>query len=142
MQDLFLFIHFIGLALGVGTSFAMMRLGIATKELPPAERVQFFRHALAVGKNGSWGLALLIASGLCMLFTRGVTTVFGAGGIAFHVKLTLVLVLCGLLGFSQVLVKRFREKQDGQALVTMAKLGPPMLLTGVGIVVCAVLAFH
>ncbi len=142
MQDLFLFIHFIGLALGVGTSFAMMRLGVATKSLPPAERVQFFRHALAVGKNGSLGLALLIVSGLCMLFTRGVTTVFGAGGIAFHVKLTLVLVLCGLVGFSQVLGKRFREKQDGQALATMAKLGPPMLLTGVGIVVCAVLAFH
>ena len=142
MQDLFLFIHFIGLALGVGTSFAMLRLGVATKELPPAERVQFFRHAIALSKNGSIGLGLLIASGLCILFTRGVSTVFGAGGIAFHVKLTLVLVLAGLLGFSQVKLKRFREKQDAQALATVAKLGPAMLLTGVGIVVCAVLAFH
>jgi uncharacterized membrane protein len=142
MQDLFLFIHFIGLALGVGTSFAMMRLGIVTKELPAAERVQFFRHAIALSKNGSIGLGLLIASGLCMLFTRGVTTVFGAGGIAFHVKLTLVLVLCGLLGFSQVQLKRFREKQDAQAMSIAAKVGPLMLLTSVGIVVCAVLAFH
>lgn len=142
MQDFFLIIHFVGLALGVGTSFATLRLGLATKDLPPAERAQFFKYAMALGKNGSLGLALLIASGLCMLFTRGVTTVFGAGGAAFHVKLTLVLVLAGLLGFTQVLVKRVREKQDAQAMATLAKVGPVMLLTGLGIVVTAVLAFH
>lgn len=142
MQDFLLIIHFLGLALGVGTSFATLRLGLATKDLPPAERAQFFKHAIALGKNGSLGLALLIASGLGMLFTRGVSTVFSSGGVAFHVKLTLVLVLAGLLGFSQVLVKRVREKQDAQAMATLAKVGPVMLLTGLGIVVAAVLAFH
>jgi len=142
MQDLFLIIHFIGLAMGVGTSFAMMRLGIATQDLAPAERGQFFRRALAVAKNGSIGLGLLIVSGLCMLFTRGVGTVFASGGVAFHIKLTLVLILCGLLGYSQVKVKRFREKDDVAALAAAAKLGPLMLITGLGIVICAVLAFH
>jgi hypothetical protein len=142
MQDLFLIVHFLGVALGVGTSFAMLRLGIATKALSPAERAEFFRHALSLGKNGSLGLALLIVSGLCMLFTRGVSTVFGAGGIAFHIKLALVLVLAGLLGFSQVLVKRIREKQDARAAATLGKLGPAMLFTGVAIVIAAVLAFH
>ncbi|HTQ07595.1 MAG TPA: hypothetical protein VMI54_27250 [Polyangiaceae bacterium] len=142
MQDFFLIIHFIGLAMGVGTSFAMMRLGIATKDLPPPERAQFFRRALAITKNGSIGLGLLIVSGLCMLFTRGVGTVFAAGGAAFHAKLTLVLVLIGLLGFSQVKLKRFREHDDVAALAAAAKLGPVMLLTGLGIVTCAVLAFH
>lgn len=142
MQDFFLVIHFIGLAMGVGTSFATMRLGIATKDLPAAERAQFFRHAITLGKNGSIGLGLLILSGLCMLFTRGVATVFASGGIAFHIKLTLVLVLIGFLGFTQVQVKRFREKQDLEALGSVAKVGPLMLLTGLGIVVCAVLAFH
>ena len=142
MQDFFLIIHFVGLALGVGTSFATLRLGLATKALPPAERGQFFTYAAALGKNGSLGLALLLASGLCMLFTRGVTTVFSSGGVAFHIKLTLVLVLIGLLGFTQVLVKRIREKQDAKAMATVAKVGPVMLLTGLGIVVTAVLAFH
>jgi hypothetical protein len=142
MQEVLLVFHFIGLALGVGTSFAMLRLGIVTKNLPPAERGLVLKHALSLGKNGSLGLVLLIATGLGMLFTRGVSTVFGAGGGAFHVKLTLVLVLSGLVGFSQVLTKRIREKQDPAALATMAKLGPAMLLTGLGIVVCAVLAFH
>ncbi len=142
MQDFLLVIHFIGLAMGVGTSFAMMRLGIATKDLSAAERGQFFRHAIAVSKNGSIGLGLLILSGLAMLFTRGVGTVFASGGIAFHIKLTLVLVLIGFLGFSQVRLKRFRENQDLAALGSVAKLGPLMLLTGLGIVISAVLAFH
>lgn len=142
MQDFFLIVHFIGLAMGVGTSFAMMRLGIATKDLAPAERAQFFRRALPVSKNGSIGLGLLIASGLCMVFTRGAGTVFASGGSAFHIKLTLVLVLAGLVGFSQVKVKRFREKEDVAALAAAAKLGPVMLVTGLGIVICAVLAFH
>src|SRR3954467_13003247 len=139
MQDFLLIVHFVGLALGVGTSFATMRLGLATKHLPPAERAQFFKYVITLGKNGSLGLTLLIASGLGMLFTRGVTTVFSSGGPAFHVKLTLVLVLAGLLGFSQVLVKRVREKQDAQAMATLAKVGPVMLVTGLGIVVAAVL---
>lgn len=142
MQDALLIIHFLGLALGVGTSFAMMRLGMATKHLSPEERAAFFRHAMSLSKNGSLGLTLLIASGLGILFTRGFSTVFVAGGPLFHIKLTLVLVLSGLLGYSQVLIKRIREKQDPAAQATMAKLGPAMLLTGLSIVVCAVLAFH
>jgi uncharacterized membrane protein len=142
MQDALLMIHFLGLALGVGTSLAMFRLGIATKDLAPAERAQFNKYAMSLSKNGSLGLALLIASGLAMLFTRGISTVFGAGGGAFHAKLTLVVILSGMFGYSQVLIKRIREKQDPAAMATMAKLGPAMLLTGLAIVVCAVLAFH
>lgn len=142
MQDFLLIIHFLGLALGVGTSLAMARLGSATKNLAPAERAQFFRHAMSLSKNGSLGLLLLIASGLGFLLTRGFSSVFVAGGPAFHVKLTLVVVLSGLLGYSQVLIKRIREKQDPAAMATMAKLGPAMLLTGLAILVCAVLAFH
>ncbi len=142
MQDFLLIIHFVGLALGVGTSFATLRLALAAKASPPAERAQIFKYAMALAKNGSLGLALLIASGLGMVFTRGAATVFSSGGVAFHVKLTLVLVLVGLLGFAQVLGKRAREKQDAQAMATLAKVGPAMLVTGLGIVVAAVLAFH
>jgi hypothetical protein len=40
------------------------------------------------------------------------------------------------------LIKRMREKQDAAAMATLAKLGPVMLFVGVGIVICAVLAFH
>lgn len=142
MQDVLLMIHFLGLALGVGTSFAFMRLGIATKDLAPAERAGFMKHALSLSKNGSMGLGLLLLSGFAMLFTRGVSTVFGSGGGAFHAKLALVVILTGLFGYSQVLIKRIREKQDMAAAATSQKLGPVMLALSIGIVVCAVLAFH
>jgi uncharacterized membrane protein len=142
MQDSLLIIHFLGLALGVGTSFAMLRLGIATKHLAPAERAGFMKHAMSLSKNGSLGLGLLIVSGLAMLFTRGVSTVFASGGGAFHAKLTLVVLFVGAFGYSQVLIKRMREKQDAAAVGMMAKLGPVMLFLSVSIVICAVLAFH
>jgi len=100
------------------------------------------KYALSISKNGGIGLGLLLLSGFGMLFTRGVATVFASGGPAFHTKLLLVVILSGLLGYSQVLIKRMREKQDPAAAATLQKLGPVMLLTGLGIVVCAVLAFH
>jgi uncharacterized membrane protein len=142
MQDALLVIHFLGLALGVGTSFAMARLARATSSLTPADRGQVMKYGLQLSKNGSIGLGLLILSGLGMLFTRGASSVFAAGGVAFHVKLTLVLILAGFLGYSQSLIKRIREKQDMAAAATMTKVGPVMLILGVGIVICAVLAFH
>jgi uncharacterized membrane protein len=142
MQDGLLIIHFLGLALGLGTSFAMLRLGLALKHLAPAERAGVMKHALSLSKNGSLGLALLILSGLALLFTRGAATVFASGGGAFHAKLTLVVLLSAAVGYSQVLVKRMREKQDQAAMGTMAKLGPVMLLLSVGAVICAVIAFH
>lgn len=142
MQDTLLIIHFLGLALGVGTSFAMMRIGMALRDASPAERGQVMKYALSISKNGGLGLGLLILSGLAMLFTRGVSTVFGAGGHAFHVKLLLVVIMSGLVGYSQVQVKRLREQQDPAAAATLQKLGPLMLFTGLGIVITAVLAFH
>ena len=66
-----LFLHFIGLALGVGTSFAMLTLGAATKDLPSDERTKFMLRAGALRKNGSIGLALLILSGLALFMLQG-----------------------------------------------------------------------
>ena len=66
-----LFLHFIGLALGLGTSFAMLTLGAAARELSPEERGKFMLRVGALRKNGSAGLGLLILSGLAMFILRG-----------------------------------------------------------------------
>jgi len=143
MYDLLLMIHFIGLAMGVGTSFAMMTLGRVAQSLEPAERATFFGRVGGLAKNGSIGLALLIASGIGMLFDRGVSVMFKIGGGAFHAKLALVVILSGCLGYSQVLRKRMREGKDpARAAATLPKLGQFMLLLGVSIVISAVAAFH
>ena len=138
-----LMIHFLALALGVGTSFAMLTLGIASAKLEPAERRALMLGAGgAVSKNGSIGFLLLILSGLGMLFLRGPASVMAAGGPAFHAKLTLVVIAAGVLGYSQVLRKRAREANDAGAMAALPKVGAALLALSVAIVVAAVIAFQ
>jgi hypothetical protein len=141
MYAFLLIVHFIGLAMGVGTSFAGLALGMAAKDLEPAERGKFMLRASAIGKNGSIGLLLLILSGLGLLFSRGVSNTFAWGGPAFHAKLTLVVILIFVFGYMQVLQKRARTKSDPAAMARIPKLGALMLLLGVAIITTAVLAF-
>ena len=91
MHTALLVLHFLGLALGVGAGFAQLTLTLATRELSPAERSAFALRALALAKNGSYGLLLLIVSGASMTVLRGVGATFQWGGPAFHAKLTLVV---------------------------------------------------
>ena len=141
MLDLWLIIHFIGLALGVGTGFAVLTLGLATRGMPPAERGEFMRRASILGKNGSFGLLLLIISGLGIMIGRGVDVVMAWGGPMFHVKLTLVVILIGTVGYMQVLIRKARSS-DGAAAARMPIVSRIVLLLGLSIVVFAVLAFH
>jgi uncharacterized membrane protein len=142
MLDLWLIIHFIGLALGVGASFAALTLGLATRSMPPAERGEFMRRASILGKNGSLGLLLLIISGLGIMIGRGVDVVMAWGGPMFHIKLTLVVILIGLVGYLQVLMRKARSSDGAAAAARMPIVSRIVLLLGISIVVFAVLAFH
>jgi uncharacterized membrane protein len=137
-----LMLHFVGLALGVGASFSLFTLRKASVEMEPAERTKFMLRALSVSKNGSFGLLLLLVSGLGMFFMRGPGAVMAAGGPAFHAKLTLVVILCGVAGYSQVLGKRARQANGGAALAKLPAVGNASLLLGVAIVIAAVIAFQ
>jgi uncharacterized membrane protein len=136
-----LFLHFIGLALGVGTSFAMARLGAAAADLPPEERKKFMLRAGVLSKNGSAGLGLLILSGVGMFVLRGPREMLAFGGGALHLKLTLVVILCGVFGYLQVVQKKVREADGGPLMAKLPKLGGIMLLLSVAIVAAAVAAF-
>lgn len=141
LYTLLKFFHFIGLALGVGTSFAMLRLGASTRELSPEERGKFMLRAGALSKNGSIGLALLILTGLAMFILRGPREVLAFGGGALHLKLTLVVILCGFFGYLQVINKKVRLAGGGPLMAKLPKLGLIMLLLSVGVVAAAVAAF-
>ena len=71
MYDFLLILYFFGLALGVGAGLAQFSLAVATKDLPPEERGKFMQRASVLRKNGSYGLLILIASGLGFVFERG-----------------------------------------------------------------------
>jgi uncharacterized membrane protein len=142
MHDLLLIAHFVGLALALGTGFANFTLGVATSDMDPDSRTKFFLRAFTLSKNGSIGLALLIVTGVALMLLNGVPATFAMGGGAFHAKLGLVLVLTGLLGRMQVLIKRAKLAQGGPAMAQIPQLGRLMLLVGLGVVISAVLAFH
>ena len=136
------FLHFLGLALGVGTSFALLALGAAARELAPEERTRFLLRAATLRKNGSYGLGLLILSGLGILFLRGPGEVMRSAGGAFHLKLTLVVILCGFFGYTQSVAKKVRLAGGGPLMAKLPRLGVIMLGLSVAIVGCAVAAFH
>jgi hypothetical protein len=135
------FLHFIGLALGVGTSFAMLSLGAAARDLGPEERTKFMLRVGALRKNGSYGLGLLILSGLAIFILRGPAEVFRWGGGAFHLKLTLVVILIGFFGYAQVIAKKARLAGGGPLMAKLPKLGMIMLGLSVAIIAAAVAAF-
>src|SRR5688500_12347207 len=63
MRDAMLFIHFLGLILGLGAGFASLFIGSANKNLSKEERQKFILRLRALGYMGLTGIALLIISG-------------------------------------------------------------------------------
>lgn len=141
MHELLLITHFIGLALGLGTSFAMFTLGQAATDMTPADRGAFMRRAMALSKNGSIGLLLLVVSGTWLMFSQGAAKVMAWGGGMFHIKLTLVVILVGMFGYMQVLIRQARESDGAAAMARLPLVSRIMLLLSIAIVVMAVLAF-
>ena len=143
MYDLLLFLHFVGIALGVGTGFAFLALGIGTKDMAIPDRGAFMLRAFILSRNGSIGVVLLILTGTGMVMIRGgFAAVAAQAGMAFNIKLALVLVLIGLIGYMESMVKKAKRDKGGPVMLKIAKTGPFILLTALAVVVCAVLSFH
>jgi uncharacterized membrane protein len=137
-----LFLHFIGLALGIGAAFSIARLTAAARELPSEESTKFLLRAGVLSKNASGGFGLLLLSGVGMLLVRGPAAVFAMGGGAFHLKLTLIVILTGVFGYSQVLGKKVREAGGGPNMAKLATIRLVVLVLGIAIVASAVAAFR
>jgi len=142
INDLLLFFHFVGLALTLGSGFATLRLSGEARKWSEEARGPLLVTVFSLAKNTSMGLGLLILTGLGMMFYKGVGTVFAWGGPFFHAKLTLVVVLIGLLGYMQVAIKKARQNPDGGRLQKVGTIGRILLAVSLLVVACAVLAFH
>ena len=141
MYQALLALHFLGLALGVGAGFAQLTLTLSTSELPAGEKTALALRTLSLGKNSSYGLLLLLLSGLGMMFSRGVAETFQWGGGAFHGKLTLVAIMLGVLGYSQVIGARARRSGSVSDLNKVRTLARVQLGLGVLVVIAATIAF-
>ncbi len=138
MKDVMLITHFIGLAMGLGTSFAMMFIGIVASKMELDEKSKFIINASVITKMGHIGLVLLFISGgyLMTPYWAALSTM-----PTMIAKLVLFVVLGGLIGVMSAKLKKAKAGDTAQ-LQTVKKLGPVALFTGIAIVVLAVLTFH
>lgn len=139
MRDLFLIIHFIGLAMGLGTSLAFMFLGMASAGMEKNEAVKFTMKTFYLSKMGNIGLTLLVISGVFLMTPYWEN--IGDNPLLI-LKLILVLVLGALIGIISATSRKVTETDSERHLNKIKILGGLSLLTALTIVVLAVLVFH
>lgn len=139
MRDIMLILHFIGLAMGLGTSFGFMFLGIAHGKMEKQDRIKFQLKSLALSRMGHIGIVLLIISGVALMIPYW--SVLPASPVLIA-KLVLVLVLAALIGIITSIGKKAQQGNTEAQLKKIEPLGKIALLTGVTVVVLAVYFFH
>jgi hypothetical protein len=138
MRTAMLIVHFLGLAMGVGTSIGFMFLGIAGSKMEKEERMKFALNSFALSRMGHIGLTMLILSGFYLI------TPFWSKLSSMPLliaKLALALTLTVLVSFATVYSNRAKKGDTLANLKKIASLGKASLLTGITIVVLAVLIF-
>ena len=139
MRELMLIIHFLGLAMGLGTSFGFMFLGMAASKMEKEKAREFSINSLALSKMGYIGITLLIITGFYLITPYwSMLTDFPF----LIVKLGLVLVLVVLIILLSTAAKKAKQGDFEQQTKKIQILGKLSLLTAVIIVVMAVLTFH
>jgi hypothetical protein len=139
MRDIFLFIHFIGLAMAVGTGFANLFLGAAAGKLEPAERGSFMMKTTILVRMGQIGLGLLLISGFYLItpFWKILSDM-----PTLITKLTLVLILIVTVTLTSLQVRKAKKENDPKLLLKLKPLGMLNFFIGLAIMLMAVLTFH
>jgi hypothetical protein len=141
LNQFLLVLHFLGLTMGLSVSFANMVMAGLIGRAAPAERTVLGRFPPAMSRVGTIGLTLLWATGITMVFTKW-------GGLEnlrnmpwqFHLKLTLVVVLTGVVTYIHSLERKMTPGDVAVArrIQSVAKIATLLAVT---IVVLAVLSF-
>ena len=139
MREVMLIIHFIGLTMGVGTSFAFMFLGIAASKMDREEGIKFSINTFVVSRMGHIGLALLIISGGYLM-----TPYWGALGATpmLIAKLALVVLLVVLVSLASITSNKIKKGATGAEIKRIGTIGRLTMLTGLAIITMAVLVFR
>lgn len=139
MRVAMLIVHFLGLAMALGSSIGIMFLRVAATKLKKEERLNLTLNSFALSRMGHIGLTFLIISGLYLM-----TPFWGSLSAMpmLMAKLLLVLVLTLCIIVMTVYSSRAKKGDTDANLKKIATLGKVALLTGVSIVLLAVLIFR
>jgi uncharacterized membrane protein len=138
MRDVMLIFHMIGLAMGIGTSFAFLFIGIASAKMEENEARKFRVNSFSLIRMGHIGLGLLILSGGYLMTPHWKTL---TDTPILMAKLLLVVALIVFIGFLTTIAGQIK-KGNAKNAAKMPMLGRLSLLTGLTIIVLAVLNFH
>jgi hypothetical protein len=134
-----LFIHFIGLVMGMGSSFTSLFIRVANKKLPKEEVPKFMLKLRVLGYMGLTGIILLILSGGYL--TTPYWSIISSMPF-FIAKLLLVAFLLILVLLIDRQWRRAVKNGGGRDLEVLQKLGRLAFPIGILILLFAVLQFH
>ncbi|QMU58253.1 MAG: hypothetical protein GKR98_08640 [Boseongicola sp.] len=138
VTDLIMALHFIGLAMGGVATFGLPVIGAMIDKAPPEHRPSIGAIVLPIKNIVKAGMAMLIVTGIILVFTSGVTD---AAPGTFWLKLLLVAALVA----SIVVADKTGPKAmtgDAAAKEKIKKLGILNKALLVLIVLLAVISFH
>jgi uncharacterized membrane protein len=111
--EVLLILHLLGMAMAFSATFGNLVMNGLMDRAAPAERAVLARFPPGIARVRDIGLLLLWVSGLWLLFGRWGG--FGQLPWQFHLKVTLVILLSGLIGYTHVLARKVRQGDAGAA---------------------------
>ena len=139
MREVMLILHFIGLTMGLGTSFAHAFLDKLISKLEKEEATKFRLQVMVLSKMGYIGISLLIVSGVYLIIPYWSSL---SQNPLLIVKLILVFILAILiLLIGRGTKKAYKENAEGN-LKKIEPMGKLTLIIGITIVILAVNIFH
>jgi uncharacterized membrane protein len=138
MREVMLIIHFIGLAMGLGTAIGFLIFGNVASKLEKEDAKKFMLNAFSLIKMAQIGLVLLVISGLYLMTPFWATLPATPLLIA---KLALVVILIVLVVVNSVAMDKAKKGDLLNQRKKIQPIGKIILLIVLLIVILAVLVF-
>ena len=139
MRDIMLVIHFIGLAMFIGTGFAFLFLEVSNAKLKKEELLVFSLRLLPLSTMGKIGLVLLILSGGYLMTPYW--QVLGNMPMLIAKLLAVVLVTIAIIVMAYY-SKKAKTESTEHYLKKVEPYSKVSFILGFAIIVLAVFTFH
>ncbi len=141
MDNFMVVIHIVGVALAVGTGFAILALKMGSADMPKAEREPYMLRGFVVTNIGAIGIVFVLVSGLVMFFQDSEALIQKGGPFLWVKTVLFVLYLIVFVTLRQR-VSKARVTNGGPLMINMSKFVIVMNVLGILLIVSSVLAFH
>ncbi len=141
MDKLMFVIHIVGVALAVGTGFAILALKMGSADMEKAEREPYMLRGFVVTNIGALGIAFVLVSGVVMFFQDAEALMQKAGPFLW-VKLVVFVLYLIVFAILRLRVSKARVTNGGPLMIHMSKFVIVMNVLSIILIVSSVLAFH